>query len=397
MPKVQELTSIFSTVSGSAELIVETSGGICKTEDQPAVLKPHRYYRPELDVLRFMAFLMVYVGHTLSVDGSAPALLKALKGFAGLGVPLFFALSAYLVTELLTMEERTNGSINILYFYGRRILRIWPLYFVVLGFGFYLSHVYGPPISMVALLAYAFLVGNWYTGSFGYLSSGVGPLWSIPIEEQFYLLWPLVLRRFSRRTTATICALAWFVSQAALIFLCSRNVPNNPSIWTNSLVQLQYFATGAGLSLFLQGAIPRIRTVTRLGLFISALLLFLTAEWVFNTHQDRSSINHTFPQFPLRGVAILMLLLAILGWSSIGRWRSLRFLGKISYGLYVYHALSFQFAANVAHKMGYDSALVAAVAGLSVDIGVAWLSYEYLEKPFLRLKEKFAVVKSAAI
>jgi peptidoglycan/LPS O-acetylase OafA/YrhL len=87
-----------------------------------------RFYRPELDVLRFVAFLMVYLTHTIPVDSSLPSWLKALSNATGLGVPLFFALSAYLITELLMMEKSTSGSIALQSFYMRRCLRIWPLY-----------------------------------------------------------------------------------------------------------------------------------------------------------------------------------------------------------------------------------------------------------------------------
>lgn len=398
MARVQELPSPVDSVSESVDSIVETRTIMVGVEEHLASARENtQFYRPELDVLRFMAFLMVYIGHTLPVNSSAPALVKALKGFAGLGVPLFFALSAYLVTELLTMERRKNGSVKIRYFYSRRILRIWPLYFSVLGFGFYLSHVYGPVIPSSALLAYVFLVGNWYTGAFGYLSSGLGPLWSISIEEQFYLLWPMIVGGTSRRTMSITCVSAWFLSQATLIFLCLKKAQLNPTIWTNSLVQLQYFALGAGLSLFLHGAIPRIRGLARVGLLVSAVSFFLVVECAFNTFQDQSSLGHTYPQFALRGVAILMLLFGILGYSSLERCRVLRYMGKISFGLYVYHPLSFTFTANVAHRMGHDSDMIASFAGFFVNTGVAWISYEYLEKPFLRLKERFAIVRSAAI
>src|SRR5947207_1159181 len=96
-----------------------------------------RFYRPELDGLRFFAFLAVYINHTLLLDPARGELWKRALGSIGtagaFGVDLFFALSAYLITELLLREQKARGRIDVPAFYLRRMLRIWPLYFVFLG------------------------------------------------------------------------------------------------------------------------------------------------------------------------------------------------------------------------------------------------------------------------
>jgi peptidoglycan/LPS O-acetylase OafA/YrhL len=359
-----------------------------------------RFYRPELDVLRFVAFLMVYLGHALSVDTTSPRWLQVLKHAAGFGVPLFFALSAYLITELLTVENRIAGSVNVRGFYCRRILRIWPLYFTVLIGGFLISRLLpGEPIPLVALLSYVFLVGNWYTGLHGYLSTGLAPLWSIPIEEQFYLLWPLLLRYATRRGLIFICFLAWICSQALVFIFCFHHALNNPTIWTNSIAQLQYFAIGAGTSLLLNGSLPKLRGSLRLALVVSALLLFAMADFVaypreMNSLDEHSSVAHTYPQYLFASVTVALMLVAFLGYSSFGRWKTLRYLGKISYGLYVYHIPALLFLFKVEQRLGWGSPFVVAVLGIPMTVSFAWLSYEYLERPFMRMKERFEVVKT---
>lgn len=361
-----------------------------------------RFYRPELDVLRFCAFLMVFLGHAITVYPESPDWLKALKFIPGFGVPLFFALSAYLVTELLATEKRLKGTVNVPYFYSRRILRIWPLYFLVLGAGFVLSRVYpGAAVPVPALFAYMLLLGNWYTTRYGYLSFGLGPLWSISVEEQFYLLWPWVVRIVTRRSLALICLCGWICSQVTLLYLCFHHTLNSPTVWASSVVQLQYFAIGVGLSLYLNGSAPSIRGGLRLLIILCAFLLFPIAECVFDANgirglEQHSSIAHTYPIYLCGGVSVLAILIGFLGCSSLESWRSLRYLGKISYGLYVYHPLAIGLAAHVVEPLGLNSQFII-VVGLLADIGIAWVSYEYVEKPFMRMKERFAIVRSREV
>jgi peptidoglycan/LPS O-acetylase OafA/YrhL len=371
-------------------------------KDTAPIQSDVRFYRPELDVLRFCAFLMVYLGHALIVYPESPDWLKALKFIPGFGVPLFFALSAYLVTELLLTEKLLTKSVNVRYFYSRRILRIWPLYFLVLGVGFLLSHLYpGTVVPSLALVSYMLLLGNWYTTRYGYLSFGLGPLWSISIEEQFYLLWPWVVRIATRRTLAVICLVGWASSQASLFYFCYRHTMNSPAVWTNSVVQLQYFAIGVGLCLYLNGSVPKLRNSVRIAMILGALLLYVAAECFFNANgirglDDQSSIAHTYPVYFFGGVSVLTILIGFLGCASFRSWRGLRYLGKISYGLYVYHPMAIGLAAHIGQLLR-QGALFTLIFGLIADMGIAWLSYEYLEIPFMRLKERFAIVKSRGV
>lgn len=122
-----------------------------------------RFYRPELNLLRFIAFSMVFVTH---VAGFSVFL------YAGFfGVPIFFVLSAFLITELLQREKQQVGKISIYNFYIRRILRIWPLYFAALAFGFLfvLPVASRYNLSVKELLFYLFFIGNWWTAFHFYL------------------------------------------------------------------------------------------------------------------------------------------------------------------------------------------------------------------------------------
>jgi peptidoglycan/LPS O-acetylase OafA/YrhL len=361
---------------------------------------PSRFYRPELDVLRFVAFLMVYLTHTIPVEPDAPHWVRAFSNANGSGIQVFFALSAYLITELLTREKRITGSVNVPAFYARRILRIWPLYFFALCAGFLISHLHhGGPIPVPELVAYFFFVGNLYISRYGYLSSGIAPLWTITVEEQFYLGWPWLVRYTTRRELGIVCCLGWASSQATLIYLCRYHASDGSAIWTNSLVQLQYFALGAGVSLFFNQSAPRIHRGLRGLMILSALLLLFAADFAFSSDggDAPASVAHTYPTFLFAGVAVTLMLVGFLGISSFDGWRSLRYLGKISYGLYVYHVPCLMVISKIAQLARHDSPLVELVLGLPLTIGIASISYRFFELPFLRVKERFEIVRSRAV
>jgi peptidoglycan/LPS O-acetylase OafA/YrhL len=355
-----------------------------------------RFYRPELDVLRFFAFFLVFLSHTIPLKGDSPRWLVALRMAGAFGVPVFFCLSAYLITELLFREKAAVGSINIPAFYKRRILRIWPLYFAALLAGFGFSHLTNHPMSLFGLAAYLLLVGNWYTVMGGVIAAPIGHLWSITVEEQFYLVWPSLVSHLSRRGIGFASIVLWCISQVSVFILCARSVAISPTIWMNSLTHIQYFALGAGLSVALSRGTFRFGRITRLGLAVVGLGIFYVANFLFDAYiyADRASIANTYPGYLIAGIGTVMIVASFLG-SGIGELKSLRYLGKISYGLYVYHLPCIMFAVFLGHFFINRHLVIAAVGvGFPLTIATAATSYRFFEVPFLRIKERFEIVKS---
>ena len=158
--------------------------------EAPSAIAPpeRRFYQPELDGLRFYAFLGVFVYHTLPSQ-AMPWLWGAVIKSGAAGVDLFFALSAFLITSLLLRERQQTGRISLRLFYLRRILRIWPLYFVVLALGVVLAHtVPDQRLPWYYIAGYLLFIGNWVSAAFGHPQSICSPLWTVSIEEQFYLV-----------------------------------------------------------------------------------------------------------------------------------------------------------------------------------------------------------------
>lgn len=361
-----------------------------------------RYYRPELDILRFLAFLLVFLNHTLP-DSAAfwngtplPApVASVIVGFAkggAFGVDLFFALSAFLITTLLLMEREKTGNVAIPDYYMRRILRIWPLYFVFLLIVAPLTPYLIPYESLPAKYTVAFLLlaGNWACGLWGFPTSVASPLWSVSMEEQFYLAWPWIVRRWAGKLLTVgvvMIALSFLVR-----FILVANGVNSTQIWTNTLARLDPIAAGAMLGVVVGRGDLRLSGAARAGLAVSSLALLTLLGHFGSTGGVKALYT-----LPLGAVAVMMLIVAMLGLrlpaEGSSAMRGLIHLGRISYGLYVFHFL-FVLLFEVLDATTLADRAIRTVAALAATIAVAALSYRFLEQPFLRLKERFAHVRS---
>jgi peptidoglycan/LPS O-acetylase OafA/YrhL len=182
-----------------------------------AISAPERFYLPELDSLRFFAFLAVFICHCFALAGRE----GAWSDVGSFGVDLFFVLSAYLITELLLRERRSRGRFDLGRFYARRILRIWPLYFTFLAGAELAGAVPQGDLAPLALFA-----GNFAYAAWGPPGLAVSSLWSLSVEEQFYLVWPLMMTRLSGRGAVIAGGCIWALSIAsrAVMSIAERRI-----------------------------------------------------------------------------------------------------------------------------------------------------------------------------
>jgi peptidoglycan/LPS O-acetylase OafA/YrhL len=361
------------------------------------------FYRPGLDMLRALAFLLVFVAHGLVWHLDKPTQLGAVGRSGEFGVCIFFFLSSYLITELLLREKRETGTILIRAFYVRRILRIWPLYFAMIGLGclvglFSATHT----VSLAWAAALMLLFTNWYTAGHGYPPGFLFPLWSISLEEQFYLLWPFIVKYLSPASLLGISSLLLTAAYLTLARLLAQGHALDPAIWVNSLVQFQFFALGTATAVVLRGRVPQLSKSLRWGLFIAGLLCLRAAQAAVYSedtvvpHDDL----HIAPRYLIALPGCLFLFFSLLQMPA-GRWqRPWIYLGKISYGLYVFHVMWLGlFRDLLAHFGGgrlspLASQLSTMALALPATVVTGMLSYRYLESPFLRFKKRFTVVRS---
>ena len=237
-----------------------------------AIPSAARFYRPELDLLRLAAFGMVWSAHALlSFHSYLPERLLAIaEGVGSCGVPIFFFLSAYLITELLRREQLRTGRLQLRLFYMRRVLRIWPLYLGVLAaYGLLGLRFHGFRIENGRLLASVLLLGNWYLVFHPAILTPMRALWSVSVEEQWYLFFPLLHRSLPRRSMLLLCLLLFATAQGWLFSLARHSAGSalHVTAWVHSGVQFQFFALGTAAALLLDGSIPKLAAALRWTLF----------------------------------------------------------------------------------------------------------------------------------
>ena len=382
-----------------------------ETHSPPTAVERARFYRPELDVLRFAAFLSVFFCHLLPGDpppqvrGQSSVIwssILAVKDAGNFGVCIFFLLSSYLITELLRRERIETNATHLRSFYVRRVLRIWPLYFAVLSV-FVVGGTLWPSLHMQPgrVLTYALLVGNWYMVVYPLTSGPLRHLWSISVEEQFYLTWPFMIKVGGMRSVKAV-SLALLPASYLTIFLGSIYQNHlDVTVWLNSLVQFQFFALGALLAIYLSGGSLDLSRRTRAMMLIAGMVSWLVASGVFGI--KRAGFTPSPPAmcagYAMAALGSVLIFLGVLGIASGRLPKSLVYLGKISYGLYVFHEMgisishSFRKTAGLASHTPLLFFLNAAVS-LAITIVLAALSYKYLEYPFLQLKRRFTFVES---
>ena len=380
----------------------------------------NRYYRPELDVVRFFAFFLVFVDHTLP-SARDPRVMHLLRGYsrafdaigdvAGFGLSLFFALSAFLICELLLREREAAGTVKVKQFYIRRILRIWPLYYLGLALGLAVAFLPGgDPTEVVKLGWFAVFMGAWICAIHGMLTNPANVLWSVSVEEQFYLFAPWIIKYFNRKSLYGFCLAVILVATAWLFYLGSVGASFH-GVWCNSFVQFECFAGGILLCIVLRGRLPRIAVWQRI-----ALLLFAFSCWFYACYGLQAFFGSAWAHNPgswplifgwaLGTMGCVLTLVAFLGVSPrlLPRW--IVYLGRISYGLYVFHEFAVYLTDRLIirqlalHKnaiiRSYEGPIYLLNLGLTFGLTVllAALSYRYFETPFLKMKKRHSVVES---
>jgi peptidoglycan/LPS O-acetylase OafA/YrhL len=366
------------------------------------------FYRPELDALRLFAFLSVFAFHRMDYTdlySHRAAWAFRLGTIGAFGVPVFFLLSAYLITELLLRERDRTGSVHVGAFYVRRILRIWPLYFAAF-YGLAVLERFLPGVGARdprAWLAFSLFSGNWYITFHDWINGPVDPLWSISVEEQFYILIPLIAALGGKRGLKWAAAVFLGASYATVLWYGLHPVKGDNAEWTNSLPHFQFFCGGMLLALLLHGReAPRLPAQALIAMAGAGATLWLMSMLVF--HVQSWEPHATAMGAVLGWMAILggcvMFFFAALGWGLVPRW--IAYLGRISYGLYVFHCLFLwlflQKLAWMAPRYGLGSwpgwlrSLGGVVLVLGCTVGTAALSFRFFERPFLRLKKRFTFV-----
>jgi peptidoglycan/LPS O-acetylase OafA/YrhL len=323
----------------------------------------------------------------------------AVVRISGFGLSLFFVLSAFLICDLLLREKKAYGSIDIGAFYKRRVLRIWPLYLFGLILGWIVSRINGHP-ETTAFLWFFFVVGNWYTARIGWFDSPMTPLWSISIEEQFYLFWPAAVKKFGSAGLFAIAGLMIGVANAMLIYFAITKASLDVAVWSNSFVQFEMFGAGILVALCLGQRLPSLSSLERAALFGGSWIAWTVSGLVFKPTNLVSAISPSYliAGFALIAIGCALFLISLLGIPEHATPKWVAYLGRISYGLYVYHGLSMYLMDRCfPTSSGGTTHLLSKLGGLALTVTLAATSYKYLESPFLRIKSKIERIKTRPV
>ena len=364
------------------------------------------HYYPELDSLRFFAFLLVLIHHSPYMK--SVALWQTLSKYGWMGVDLFLGLSAFLFARLLYVEYQEKGDINVSYFYFRRALRIWPLYFFFFTAMLIISIQQDgwTPYMLKRSIGMLTFTDNIFTAIFGYnlVIWFSDHLWTISYEEQFYIIIPWVLRKFyqiKRVTTVFILISVMFIGMAIRALFIYNQV-KHPDIWVLPITHFEAIFGGLiiGLGLF-DKILKKIPSLILLSGGVLALYLVTRLP-------DIEDIQWMLMlTYPLIGLGMSFILSAVMQgniWllSTLFKNKILGYLGKISYGLYVYHVACIWLAQKIIETVISPERLLVhplsiLLLALTITILISMLSYHFLEKPFLRLKKRFTLIQSRPI
>jgi peptidoglycan/LPS O-acetylase OafA/YrhL len=353
-------------------------------------------YLPSLDGLRFVAFLLVFVHH--SPPPQPTPVLSTVSTYGWAGVELFFAISGFLMLRLLIAEDASRGQINVIWFYLRRLLRIYPLmmFYSVISLLYYQR--FGRE-ALSELLSLTFAVYNYVTWFKGYATPipYTAHLWTLSYELQIYLFIPIafyVLKIYRARGLLIFLAGVEGSCLGARASFAWLGAPH-PVIWATPFLRpestLLGLAIGAGL---IRLPIPAVYAAA-----IGAIAVLVNGPSV---EQVGSWTIALYPICAIIGGALVYLVTRDNLFARALGCRWVAFLGKISFGLYVYHLAMLPLArrligANLPIASPGAAYAVQLAGGLLATVFAATVSYFVVERPFLQLKRRVTVVESRPV
>lgn len=337
---------------------------------------------PGLDGLRAISILLVMASHS-----GASTLIPGV-----FGVTLFFFISGFLITTLMIAEEADHGRLGIGAFYARRMIRLYPPLIVSIFATVLVARAYGehiPALGIAGALAY---LANYLALFRPDLVAGLGgQLWSLAVEEHFYLFYPLLMLgllprpRLALRLLLAFClvslAIRLYVMQAYPAFAQDYNGKATETRIDSILfgaIAAFWWWRGNGRAVLMRHARP----------LLGLALVLLAIGFLWRNPQARETIRYT-----LQGLALVPLVLAITVSGHLApvtrvlELPALRWIGRLSYSLYLWHLLGFELAGRLVGS-GHG-AWLGILLGWALVFALSMASYHYVEKPFFALRKRF--------
>lgn len=373
----------------------------------------NKVYFPNLNGLRFIAALLVVIHHSeqfkyiFKIDNYWD--VRSIRNVGQLGVILFFVLSGFLITYLLLKEKNDAGTISIKHFYFRRILRIWPLYYLIMILAFFIL----PYFSLFSIPGFteSFNADYWsifilfllFLPNVALVMYSPVPFasqsWSVGVEEQFYLLWPWIIKK-SKKPLNLLFAIIFF---SLIIYWVLSFMHKNSSDYIVS--QLFRFWEHFNIDCMAIGGIAAwilFNKKEKILLFfynkyLQIIVYLLTVGalvkgFYFPVIIPYLDLNCEFYAFLF---AVIILNLASNPNSIISMENKLLdYLGKISYGLYMYHVLAIVITIKLVVPFFPSNNFIFYLSNVILLMIMSSISYELFEKKFIKMKVKYSKILS---
>lgn len=366
--------------------------------------KKKRLFFSGLNELRAIAALAVLFHHVelykfrLKLDslyGFGSYIRSFISDLGYNGVMLFFVLSGFLITYLLIEEKNTTGEISVSKFYGRRMLRIWPLYFIILIIGFWFlpflyenfssffegQDYYNQRIELLEygnnLILYLFFLSNIALALYGPVA-GSSHSWSVSVEEQFYVVWPWIVKLFYKRLLYVLLLIIF----GGILF--KEVFPETFIKKLYNVSRIDFMAMGALIAYLYKYHKENLITILKNKAFMLILML--------------SVVTHLFFEITSFTQALTFGLLIVSCIEYNFKVSVLSYIGKLSYGVYMYHPLMMYVSFSIMNKLNISNSisynLLVYLMVLSFTFLASYVSYNYIELFFLKMKAKFSPIKS---
>ncbi len=359
-------------------------------------------YEPALDIIRFFAFFAVFFTHFINEGGNAIQVdsdqwwntdfIQGIAAFGGQGVTLFFGLTGFLLGRVLIKEFQIKGKVSIRMFYFRRVLRIWPLYFGFLILCVFLNRFANSPTitpqEIPYLLTFTYNWGQIYAGLPGTMATIT---WSISVEEQIYLIFPILFLLLVKKNAKNLSILLMVLGSFS-IFLSLYHLNISAERFTPA------FLLPVGVGLFCAVHEDKIRNAKPSKVNTSLVLVTLLAYiWIF--HMMDSTQELRFFSY-VASASVLPCALYITRGIQLNSLsilsRLLSYVGRRSYGCYLFHwsVWTVMVGKGIGFEKSEGFSIPGVLIGMLATVLISSLSYRYFELPFLRLRKRFQQVES---
>lgn len=379
-------------------------------------VKPDALFFPNLNGLRFLAAFAVIIHHieqTKFLSGLKNNFMHPTVLLLGsLGVTLFFVLSGFLISYLLISEKESTGTVKIKKFYIRRMLRIWPLYFIIVMAGLFvlpfISFFHFPVWSINVFWNYGFKVLLFLLILPNVALILYPPMpymkqtWSIGVEEQFYLIWPVIIK-YSKNALRPLFIILFSFMMATLFLFWLTNkdfMKGSTALPTLNFIKdyLSSFRVGCMAMGGLAAYVVYYRKVKLLQFIFRPVFQYVLYLILSVLLAKGITIRYFQNEWYSALFALVIINLACNPKSVISlSHRLFEFLGKTSYGIYMYHPLAIILSFKIVQYLFgnlnlFIANVVLYLCSVAITILFAAISYRYIEKYFLQFKHKYSVV-----